>query len=265
MIPAQLGNYRIIRQLGSGGMGTVYLGLHTHLKTYAAIKVMQHMTPQDEQDFLREAQTLAQLRHPHILRVLDFGTEGNTPFLVMDYAPGGTLREQHPDGSQLPLHLIISYVTQVAEALQYAHDQRIIHRDVKPANMLVDQPGTVLLSDFGLAVAAHQTRSLKLEDAAGTFLYTAPEQAKGHPRPASDQYALAVVVYEWLCGTTPFHGTRAEEIAIQHITMPPPPLRAHVPGISPAVEHVILKALAKDPHQRFESIQAFATALEKAY
>lgn len=200
------------------------IGQHNRLQTYAAIKVLQQITPQDEQQFLQEAQTLARLKHPHILRVLDFGTEGNIPFLVMDYVQGGTLRDLHPRGSQLSPHLVASYVSQVALALQYAHDQRVIHRDVKPDNMLVDQSDTLFLSDFGIAVTAHSTRSQKLEEPYGTAIYVAPEQLRGHPRPASDQYALAICIYEWLCGKCPFEGTQIEVLS-QHCATPPPPLR----------------------------------------
>src|SRR5713101_2257871 len=135
----QLGNYRLIRQLGSGGFADVYLGEHLYLKTYAAIKVLRtRMNPQDVQHFLQEAQTIAQLKHQHIVRVFDFGIDGSTPFLVMDYAPKGTLRQAHSPGSVLPLSLVVSYVKQIAAALQHAHDAKLIHRDVKPENMLLD-------------------------------------------------------------------------------------------------------------------------------
>ena len=269
-VPSQLGNYRIIRQIGAGGGGTVYLGQHTRLQTYAAIKVLGgQITPEHEEAFLHEAQTLARLKHPHILRVLDFGTEGNTPFLVMDYAQSGSLRDLHKKGSQIAPHLVASYIGQVASALHYAHSQRIIHRDIKPDNMLVDQPGTsvsqtiILLSDFGIAVAAHSTRSQKLEEPYGTAFYVAPEQLQGHPRPASDQYALGIVAYEWLCGQVPFNGTQIEVLA-QHCTTPPAPLRKWNATLSPAIERVVLKSLAKDPTQRFDSVLAFAHAFENA-
>jgi hypothetical protein len=261
-IPTQLGNYRILQLLGSGGDGIVYLGQHIHLDTLAAVKVLQPMGLQDVQRFLHEARTLASLKHPHILRVLDFGTEGTTPFLVIDYAPSGTLRERHPNGSSLPLHQVRSYVKQIASALQYAHHQRIVHRDVKPENMLVDQE-MVLLSDFGIAVSAHHTRTMTIEEPYGTARYIAPEQLEGHPRPASDQYALAVVVYEWLCGTCPFDGT-TQELIRQHLHIAPLPLRQHIPTLSPGIEQVVLKALSKDPHHRFDSVQSFALALECA-
>ncbi len=129
----QLGNYRLSRLLGKGGFAEVYLGEHVYLKTPAAIKLLQTKVANEEdlQAFLKEAQTIAQLVHPHIVRVLDFGVDGETPFLVMDYAVGGTLRQRHPRGTQLPLTTIVSYIKQVAEALQYAHEEKFVHRDVK--------------------------------------------------------------------------------------------------------------------------------------
>ncbi len=128
-----LGNYRLTRLLGQGGFAEVYLGEHIYLKTLAAIKVLHAQLPQDMMgNFLGEAQIIAQLAHPHIVRVLDFGVEHMTPFLVMEYAPHGTLRQRHPRTKSLPLPLIVSYVKQIAGALQYAHDLRLVHRDVKP-------------------------------------------------------------------------------------------------------------------------------------
>src|SRR5215470_7503375 len=145
------GNYRLNRLLGTGGFAEVYLGEHLYLKTPAAIKLLQTKVAKEEdlQAFLTEAQTIAQLVHPHIVRVLDFGVDGHIPFLVMDYAPGGTLRQRHPKGTRLPLTTIVSYIKQVAEALQYAHEEKFIHRDVKPENMLVGRRDAILLSDFG--------------------------------------------------------------------------------------------------------------------
>src|SRR5439155_24033425 len=173
--------------------------------------------------FLSEARTLAHLRHPHIVRVLDFGIQEGTPFLVMEYAPGGTLRQLHPKGTRLPLDTVISYVKQVASALHYAHEQRLIHRDLKPENMLLGPDQELWLSDFGLAVVAHSARSQPFQQTAGTLAYMAPEQLQGHPTPASDQYALGVMVYEWLCGSRPFSGS-FPELAVQHTLVPPPSL-----------------------------------------
>ena len=260
----QLGSYRLSRLLGQGGFADVYLGEHVYLGTFAAIKVLQvHLGNEERQNFLDEARIVAHLMHPHIVRVFDFGVEGNTPFLVMEYAPNGTLRQRYPKGTRLPLDAIVSYVNQVASALQYAHDRKLIHRDVKPENMLLGSNNEILLSDFGLVLAVQSARLENTQDAIGTLAYMAPEQLQGKPRPATDQYALGVIVYEWLSGERPFQGYFSE-VASQHMIATPPPLREKVPAISPEIEQVIQTALAKDPAQRFPSVQMFASAFELA-
>jgi serine/threonine protein kinase len=259
----KLGNYTIIRQIGQGGFADVYLGQHHYLKTYAAIKVLQARLTQSELPvFLAEAQTVANLIHPHIVRVLEFGEEENTPFLVMDYCPGGTLRQRYPKGKRAPLHEVVTYIKQAAMALQYAHSRKVIHRDVKPENMLIGKDGTILLSDFGIALISQSSRYQK-QDISGTVAYTAPEQLQGKAVFASDQYGLAIVAYEWLGGELPFRGSFVE-IAGQHVSAPVPSLRAKVPELPEAVERVIQKALAKDAQQRFRTVQEFAEALEQA-
>ncbi|HJT56368.1 MAG TPA: serine/threonine-protein kinase, partial [Ktedonobacteraceae bacterium] len=258
----QLGNYRIIRLLGEGGFAEVYLGEHLHLGTQAAIKVLYaQLTSDDMQQFRSEAVTIARLEHPNIVRVLDFGIEDKTPYLVMGYAPNGTLRQYHSKGVPIPLPIVVSYVKQIADALQYAHDQNIIHRDVKPENMLLGRRREVLLSDFGIALSTLSSRYQSTHEVVGTVAYMAPEQIQGKPRPASDQYALGVVVYEWLTGERPFHGSFTE-VAVQHTVATPPPLHQKRPSISHDVELVVLTALAKNHEQRFAYIKAFADALE---
>ncbi len=265
----QLGNYRLFRSLGRGASAEVYLGEHVHLGTFAAIKVLSGLVEgYRSDDFRGEAQIIARLRHPHIVRVLDFGVESNLPFLVMDYVPNGTLRQRYPQGTILPLLTIVSYTNQIAEALQYAHDHKITHRDVKPENMLLDVNDQVLLSDFGISAIEPTTSSLPtLKQAstgrAGTPIYMAPEQIHGHPHFASDQYALAVIVYEWMCGARPFSGD-VLAVMYQHVHTQPPSLRETLPTIAPGIEQVILKALAKDPQQRYGRILDFAKALEEA-
>jgi predicted ATPase len=264
----QLGNYRILHLLGKGGSASVYLGEHLSLKSYAALKILHtHLTSQDTERFLAEARMLVSLAHPHIVQVLDFAVQDDLPFLVMSYAPGGTMRHRHPAGSRLPLDIVIDSVQQVASALQYAHDQRLIHRDIKPENMLIDAHQKLLLSDFGLSLFAPDTNSytayMGAQQVAGTPFYLAPEQLQGRPRFASDQYALAVVVYEWLCGMHPFTGT-LREIAFQHLSTPPPSLRNLRSDISFALDVAVLRALAKEPEQRFPTVQAFASALQQA-
>jgi len=258
-----LGNYRLIQLLGQGNFASVYLGEHIHLHTQAAVKVLHgQLAGHDVEGFLSEARTLARLRHPHIVQVLDFAVEGTTPFLVLDYAPGGNLRNLHPKGTLLSLDTVVTYVRQVAEALQYAHQAKLIHRDIKPENMLLGRSNEVLLSDFGIALMIQSSRSQHSQNTAGTIAYMAPEQLRGKPSPASDQYALGIVVYEWFCGDRPFHGTFAE-LYSQHLSVAPPPLCERVPTIPPAVEQVVLKALAKDPKGRFANMRAFAVALEE--
>src|SRR6516225_8559877 len=265
-IGQQLGNYRLVSLLGQGGYAEVYLGQHVRLYQQAAIKVLHaHLTEQEAEHFQQEAQTVATLVHPGIVRVFDYDVQEGVPFLVIDYAPNGTLRQRYPKGSLVPLPVIISSVNQVADALQYAHEQKFIHRDVKPENMLLGRRQEVLLSDFGIATIAHSTSSVGVgaEGASGTLAYMAPEQIEGHPRAASDQYALGVVVYEWLCGERPFEGSVSELIA-QQLSMAPPPIRERMPAIPAEVEQVVLRALAKDPKARFASVKDFATALEQA-
>jgi len=167
----QFGNYRLVSLLGQGGYAEVYLGQHVRLNQQAAIKVLHaYLTEQ-------EAQTIAALVHPGIVRVFDYDVQEGVPFLVIDYAPNGTLRHRYPKGSLAPLPVIVSVVKQVADALQYAHQQRFIHRDVKPENMLVGRRQEVLLSDFGIATIAHSFSSLNVgaEGTSGTLAYMAPE------------------------------------------------------------------------------------------
>ncbi len=260
----QFGNYRLVSLLGQGGYAEVYLGQHLRLNQQAAIKVLHaHLTETEAEHFQQEAQTISTLVHPSIIRVFDYDVQGDLPFLVMDYAPNGSLRQRYAKGSLMPLPQIVSFVKQVADALQYAHEQKFIHRDVKPENMLLGKRNEVLLSDFGIATIAHSSGSLSTKEAIGTLTYMAPEQIEGHPRPASDQYALGCAVYEWLCGNRPFEGSPTE-VMVQQLSMPPQSLRERVPTISSEVEQVVLRALAKDPKARFASVRDFATAFEQA-
>lgn len=263
LVRQYLGNYRLSYLLGYGGFAEVYLGEHITLKTPAAIKVLRMQLIREAQErFLHEAHIIASLDHPNIVHVLEFGVDHHIPYLVMSYAPHGTLRQRYPRGTILPATNILPYLSQAAAPLQYAHDRNIIHRDIKPENLLLDVDDHVLLSDFGLAIASPSTRHLGFQATAGTTAYMAPEQLQGQVCSASDQYALAVVVYEWLTGGWPFNGSD-QEIALQHIQCPPP-LAEKVPDLPAAIEEVVLKALAKNPSERFPTIQDFADAFEAA-
>jgi serine/threonine protein kinase len=177
LIGRQLGSYRLTKLLGEGGFASVYLGQHVQIAAQqAAIKVL-HLTQVNTQQFRQEAETIAALKHPHIVRLLDFDIEQKTgiSFLVLDYAPNGSLRTRHADGEKLSLETVMQYVTQIADALQYAHDKNIIHRDIKPDNVLIDQHGTLLLSDFGIAVISKTGRTTRsvTYGTAGTPYYMA--------------------------------------------------------------------------------------------
>src|SRR5262249_45838074 len=149
----QLGNYRLTHILGRGNFADVYRGQHIHLNTQAAIKVLHgQLTDIDLANFIHEERVIANLRQPHIIQLLDFGVEVTNPFLILEYAPNGNLRQRHQQGTRLALETILSYVRQIADALQFAHDQKIIHRDIKPENMLLGRNNEVLLSDFGIAI-----------------------------------------------------------------------------------------------------------------
>ncbi|HEY7125498.1 MAG TPA: protein kinase [Ktedonobacterales bacterium] len=259
-----LGNYRLARLLGEGGFADVYLGEHLHLGTEAAIKVLHtHLVGDDWESFRKEARIIAGLIHPHIVRLLDFDVKEGMPFLVMAYAPNGTLRRRHSRGEPVPVAAVVSYISQVASALQYVHEHKLIHRDVKPENLLVGTDGEILLSDFGVAIIAQTSREPNIQGIGGTVAYMAPEQIQSKPGAASDQYALGVVVYEWLTGERPFTGSFTE-MATKHILVEPPPLRERVPTLAPEVEAVVLRALAKNPARRFPSVQAFGLAFEEA-
>jgi serine/threonine protein kinase len=272
----QLGNYRLVRLLGYSGFATVYLGEHLYLKRQATIKVLRTaLSDKEKRRFHEGARLLANLSHPQIVHVLEFAvtqrwvtiqnkrTVEDISFLVMDFVPGHNLRTACPAGSTLSLDAVARYIKQAASPLQYAHDRGIIHRGIKPENLLLNKHQQVLLSDFGLALFAPSPDLLNMQDRAGTAPYAAPEQLRGKPVFASDQYALGIIAYEWLCGHRPFAGADVEVIR-QHISVSPPPIRQKRPSIPATVEDVILKALAKDPQQRFASVTAFAQALEDA-
>lgn len=260
------GSYRLIRLIGSGGFANVYLGEHKLLSTKAAIKILgvDRLEEHETERFLQEAKIIAELRHPNIIRLLEFSIQDGRPFLVMEYVPGGTLADLHVKGITLTLPKVVSYVKQVAAALQYAHERDLIHRDVKPSNMLVLENGEIVLSDFGIAVVRTDSSSgAGGENMAGTIMFMAPEQILGKARPASDQYALAMTTYLWLCGTYPFQGSFGD-IVSKHLHMQPPPPSKFNPTIPPVVEQVLLKALAKRPQDRFDTVEEFAQSLEQA-
>ncbi len=265
----RVGDYRLLRKLGRGGFADVYLAeqLYDDDKQ-VAIKLLTHLMGNTDglhafTTFIQEARMI-HLEHPNIVPVQDFGiSREGIPFLVMEYVSGGTLRERHPKGTHVPLPTVLGYVRPLVAALQYLHDRRLVHCDVKPENMLLRADATLLLSDFSIVTVAHTTRSLILdEEVGGSLPYMAPERFHGQSLRESDQYSLGVVVYEWLCGQRPYEGFAA--FARLQGRQTPPPLRAQLPHLEQAVEQAVFRALDDDPRKRFGTVREFAVALEEA-
>ena len=281
----QLGRYHLIRLLGSGGMGEVYLAADASVQRQVAIKVIRtevmpdyHTTSAQEalRLFQREARAVAALDHPNILPLYDYGematNDATIAYLVMPYRPEGSLvawlRQRQSATPELQANDIIFLLRQVAEALQYAHTHGIVHQDVKPANFLIrenqlfpNRP-TLFLTDFGIARFI-TTTAQSSHNVRGTLAYMAPEQLEGYAVPASDQYALAIMAYELLTGRLPFQGSLAQ-VMHHHLTVQPPPPSTFNPSLSPTIDAVFFRALAKKPDERYASVIAFPDALEKA-
>lgn len=265
----QLGHYRLLRPLVRAHLANIYLGEHVLHHTRVMLKLFHvRLHEEDSEDFLQEVRMLTGLDHPHLLHILDGAVENGTPFLVMEGTTHDTLRHRHPPGTRVDSATILMYLKHLAPALRYIHEQRLIHRNIQPESMIPGDEETLVLGSFGLAFLAHHTiaeNTQALVEAVGEAVaYMAPEQLRGMPQPASDQYSLAVVVYEWLCGRRPFAGS-PEEIIEQQFSAEPPSLREYVPELDSTLDAVVLKALSKDPHQRFASVQDFFLALEQAF
>ncbi len=260
-----LDDYYLLKCLGKGTFGEVYLAEHIHQHIQVAVKILSAHIDKDHFDhlieFFKEVRAF-RFQHPNIVRIRDFGVANGQSFLVMNYIPNGNLRQRHPNGMQVPWGRVVTYAQQLAEAIQYVHDMGIVHRDIKPENMLVGINDEILLGDFGIAVSSYTWDSSKPQLPRGTPLYIAPEQYQGRAVRASDQYALGAVMYEWLAGYPPFQGTM-EEVLYQHCMTAPPPLCSRVPSLSSQAEALILRMLAKDPQVRFASMREFLAALER--
>lgn len=275
LVGQSLGHYRIKRQVGFGGMATVFLAEDIHLNREVALKVFWPR-PGETQDFLRrfgrEARVLAQLDHPHILPVYDYGEQGELAYLVTPYLSGGTLKDLLQKRKALPPAEAIKLLAQVLPALQYAHERNLIHRDIKPANLLFKANGTLMLADFGLVKVVESedrenaplhTLTQSGQAIAGTPEYMAPEQIEGKAVPASDMYSLGIVLYEMVTGTRPFTGTTLLSILMKHMKEAPQPPHMLNSSITPQLEDIILRALEKDPRNRFARPADFQQALEQ--
>jgi len=263
-----LGNCRILEQVGQGGMGTVYRAYQLALGRYVAVKVISPAVIADPNAlarFRREAQTIAGFRHPNILTVYDFGEQDGMAFLIAELATGGTLKGR----LGLPIHIAesVALLRPIGSALDYAHARGVVHRDVKPANVLVHDDGTLVLSDFGLAhlVEGDHSQLTATGLLVGTPAYMAPEQGLGsHVGPAADLYALGVIAYEMLTGSVPFSGPTPISVMLAHVQAHLPPARERNPELPASIEMVLQRALAKQPADRFATASALVRALEVA-
>jgi eukaryotic-like serine/threonine-protein kinase len=264
------GRYQLGSLLGVGGMASVYLATDRVLERQVAVKVLRSSDSRDAlfvERFRREARAAAQLSHPNIVAVFDSGSDADQPYLVMEYVPGQSLAQLLHRQGRLAPRRAIELAIQVCAALAAAHAQGLVHRDIKPANVLVGDDGQVKVTDFGIVKAAAATTLTGTGTVLGTAAYLSPEQAQGHPVDArSDLYGLGCVLYELLCGSPPF-GSGADRsplgIATRHVSEPPEPPSARNPQVDPALDQVVLTALAKDPAQRYQSAVDMQDALER--
>jgi serine/threonine protein kinase len=269
-----LGRYRILEQIGEGGMATVYKGMDTLLEREVAIKIIRRSAlPPDQLEhilkrFEREAKTLARLSHSNIVKVYDFGDYNGSPYLVLEYLPGGTLKQRLTalNGEPIPWNEAIEILLPIAAALEFAHGQDMIHRDVKPSNILLSATGQPMLSDFGIAklLGSEETSSLTSSGiGVGTPEYMAPEQWIGKVSAQTDLYSLGVVLYEMVTGRKPYDADTPAAILLKQATQPLPNPRKFSRNLPGGLEEVLLKALAPQPEDRYPDMRTFSQALKQ--
>jgi tRNA A-37 threonylcarbamoyl transferase component Bud32 len=266
-----LGHYQIIAQVDEGGMATIYKAVDTHLERNVAIKIIrkENFSPvildQVLKRFEREAKSLAQLSHPNIVKVIDYGEYENSPYLVMEFLSGGNLKQRLQE--KVNVHAAVGWLIPISHALSYAHHRGVIHRDVKPSNILFTETNEPMLTDFGIAKILEAQTGDSLTGSGvgiGTPEYMAPEQGLGQTVDArTDIYALGIVLYEILTGRRPFQADTPMSIVLKHLNEPLPSPRQFDPTISELAEQILMKALAKKPDDRYADMAAFSAALSK--
>ncbi|HUH16203.1 MAG TPA: Stk1 family PASTA domain-containing Ser/Thr kinase [Gaiellaceae bacterium] len=261
------GRYQIVRKLGSGGMANVYLAEDQELGRRVAIKILDDRHARDSQfveRFRREAQNAAGLSHPNIVSIYDRGEAEGTYYIAMEYVEGRTLKELIVARGPSPLGIAIDYTRQILSALRFAHRNGIVHRDIKPHNVIVDGEGRVKVMDFGIARAGAASQMTEAGSIIGTAQYLSPEQARGAPvDQTSDLYSTGIVLYELLTGTVPFTGETPVEIAMKHLSQVPAPPSTHRAEIPRDLDYVTLRALAKDAADRYHSAEEMDSDLER--
>ena len=261
------GRYRIVRRIGSGGMADVYCAEDIHLGRDVALKVLHRRFAQDQEfveRFRREAQAAAGLQHPNVVGVFDRGEYDGTYYIAMEHLPGRSLKEVLAAEAPLSQELVIALGLQILAAAGFAHRHSVIHRDFKPHNVIVDDAWHAKVTDFGIARAG-ASEMTETGSIMGTAQYLSPEQAQGHGVAAtSDLYSIGVMLYEMLCGRLPFEGDSAVSVALKHLNEMPAPVSHLRPDVHPALESVVMAALAKDPAQRWQTAEDFAEGLRAA-
>ncbi len=263
----RLGQYEVQDLIGQGAMGVVYRAYHVQLERTGAVKVLQGIAPDTDSTarFRHEAQAIAQMRHPNIVNVFDFGEYEGTPYMIIEYVPGGSLANRMKQGT-METGAALKYLRGMAAGLDYAHSLGIVHRDVKPANVLLEKDESPVIADFGL-VKLMQSTSLKSMTGVttGTPAYMSPEQVTGSKvGPPADRYSLATIAYEMLTGSIPFDGEGLMEVLYAQVHRNPPLPSARNSSLNPQVDAVVMRGLAKDPAARWESCTAFVDALAAA-
>ncbi|OQY90406.1 MAG: hypothetical protein B6D38_03695 [Anaerolineae bacterium UTCFX1] len=270
LVGRTIGRYHILEQLGEGGMAVVYKALDMRLQRQVAIKVIlpqRQFSPNSLKRFEREARALAQLSHPNIVKILDYGEQDNQPYLVMEYLSGGTLKQhmERQNGKALEWRAAAKLLIPIASALAAAHQQNIIHRDIKPSNILLTTDGHPMLSDFGIAKILDNEDTTDLTASGigiGTPQYMAPEQGLGQVDTRSDIYALGTVYYEMVTGRLPYRADTPMAVMLKKTTEPLPRPQKFVPSLPDSVEGVLLTALSRNPSHRYQTMVDFRTALE---
>ena len=263
----KLGQYEVQDFIGQGAMGRVFRAYHVQLERTGAVKVLQGISPDPDTTarFRHEAQAIAQMRHPNIVNVYDFGEHEGVPYMIIEYVPGGSLANKLSHGP-LDTATALKYLRGIAAGLDHAHGLGIVHRDVKPANVLLEKDDTPVLADFGLAKLLQGSSVKSMTGVTtGTPAYMAPEQVTGtRVGPAADRYALASIAYEMLTGVIPFDGEGLMELLYAHVHREPVPPSVRNKALGPRVDAVIMRGLAKDPNARWESCTAMIDALSAA-
>src|ERR687894_2515631 len=260
--------YRLEEKIGAGGMSTVYRAFDPTLERWVAIKLMHSnisSDPDQLERFRREARAVARLSHPHVVTVIDFGEDDGTPYIVLEYVEGETLKDRIRRMGGLPVDEAIAYAIEIGRALSAAHAARLVHRDVKPQNALVNSDGRAKVTDFGIARSLEAQGLTMTGRVLGTTDYVSPEQAMGEQvGPQSDVYSLGVCLYEMLTGDVPFKADTQVAVAMKHVREPLPDVQRMRPEVSSVVAAIVDRATAKEPANRYATADEMVHDLEEA-